>query len=67
MPSMYRVLFVVVCLLLYSTVVAAAVFVLRPAPSCEIATANVFYERYSRRLGIVYLRARVAVECKLEP
>ncbi len=67
MPSRYRVLFVVVCLLQYLIVVAAAVFVLRPARSCEIATANVFYECYIRRRGIVYLRARMAVECKQEP
>lgn len=99
-------------------VVAAAVFVLRPARSCEISTADVFCGRYRRRRGIegthsgittlqryellasswlslesfmhaiylkktgwnilcalvcvkirgiVYLRARVAVECKQEP
>jgi len=39
----------------------------RPARSCEIATADVFCERYRRRRSIVYLRARVAFECKHEP
>ncbi len=33
-------------------VVAAAVFVLRPARSCEIATVDVFCERYRRSRGI---------------
>ncbi len=33
-------------------VVATAVFVLRPARSCEIGTADVFYERYRWRRGI---------------
>ncbi|MCP4263101.1 MAG: hypothetical protein GY774_37165 [Planctomycetes bacterium] len=49
------------------TVVSAAVFVLRPARSCEIATADVFCGRYRWRRGIVYLRARLAVEYYLEP
>jgi hypothetical protein len=33
-------------------VVAAVFLVLRPARSCEIATADVFCERYRRRRGI---------------
>ena len=49
------------------TAAAAAVFVLRPNRSCEIVTADVFCGRYRRRRGIVYLRARLAVECKQQP
>ncbi len=39
----------------------------RPARSCEIATADVFCERYRRRRSIVYLRARVAFESSMNP
>ena len=39
--------------------VAAAVFALRPARSCEIATADVFCEHYRRRHGIEGTRSGI--------